>query len=262
MHYSMMRIDCPAKQAQGLSQVVVFCVLLFVAHRLLSHSSTCEISISDFIRGLKGDVSFVRWNRFFSSQFIMSYKSFMGTLETFSNWFNNQDKQTKHKTHMCSTAYKLKQYPFKWRATDEYPYCVFQNQKKDQKYTSCLFLHVFFSGTAVILNGFENCFILLWAVNPVMTEAHVHTDAHMHADKALYSLGYLVFYAEPLCRISASCWMQVGYGAYLLQPRCACNPSLSPLPSSYSGGCLEHGPKVCVCECEYVYRCVICWSIF
>lgn len=57
----------------------------------------------------------------------MSYKSFMGTLETFSNWFNNQDKQTKNKTQMCSTAYKLKQYPFKWRATDEYPYCVFQN---------------------------------------------------------------------------------------------------------------------------------------
>ena len=76
----------------------------------------------------------------------------------------------------------------------------------------------------------------------------------MHADKALYSPGYLAFYVKPLYRISASCWMQVGCGTYLLQPRCACNPSLSPLPPSCSGGCLEHGPRLCICvrACLYV----------
>lgn len=89
----------------------------------------------------------------------------------------------------------------------------------------------------------------------------------MHADKALYSPGYLAFYVKPLCRISASCWMQLGCGTYLLQPRCACNSSLSPLPPSYSGGCLEHGPQLCVCVCVWVglYMCTsifICLSFF
>lgn len=102
----------------------------------------------------------------------------------------------------------------------------------------------------------RTAFFLLWVVNPVMT------SARMHADKALYSPGYLAFCVKPLCRISASCWMQVGCGTYLLQPRCACNPSLSPLPPSCSGGCLEHGPQVCVCLCVCMHaRMFICHSL-
>lgn len=101
----------------------------------------------------------------------------------------------------------------------------------------------------------EDCFTLLWVVNAVMTWC---THARWQG-----SPGYLAFYGKPLCRISASCWMQVGCETYLLQPRCACNPSLSPLPPSCSGGCLEHSPQVCACPCLCLLACMFVYrSLF
>lgn len=101
----------------------------------------------------------------------------------------------------------------------------------------------------------EDCFILPWVVTTVMTRC---THAHRQG-----SSGYLAFYGKPLCRISASCWMQVGCETYLLQPRCACNPSLSPLPPPYSGGCLEHSPQVCPRLCMWPLACMfVCLSLF
>lgn len=92
-------------------------------------------------------------------------------------------------------------------------------------------------------------------VNTVMTRC---THAHWQG-----SSRYLAFYVKPLCRISASCWMQVGCETYLLQPRCACNPSLSPLPPPCSGGCLEHRPQVCPCLWMWPLACMfVCLSLF
>lgn len=104
-------------------------------------------------------------------------------------------------------------------------------------------------------NMCEDYFILPWVVNTVMTRCmHVHWQG---------STGYLAFYGKPLCRISASCWMQVGCETYLLQPRCGCNPSLSPLPPPCSGGCLEHRPQVCPRQCMWPLACMfVCLSLF
>ncbi len=69
-------------------------------------------------------------------------------------------------------------------------------------------------------------------------------------------------YMKPLCRISASCWMQVGCRTYLLQPRCACNPSLSPLPPSCFRGSQEHSPQVCVCLFICMHASMLCVYLF